>query len=166
MNMRSVSATLLCMAYAAAAATTPDQPTTLLACRGLTDTATRLACFDRESAALALALAAAPPAPPAPPALTPEQTFGLSRIAIAEQESPAARRSEVAEVQARLVGLRLRADGRSELTLDNNQVWRQLNSGEELLLKEGDSVRLSRGVLSSYWLATPSGRSCKVTRVR
>lgn len=151
-------AALLCTVCAAALAATPDPLAALLACRDLADAAARLACFDRESAALVRA-AAAPP-------LAPEQTFGLSTSAIAALESPAAQRTELAEVQARLVGLGFRRDGRGQFTLDNGQVWRELVPGDELLLKTGDIVKLSRGALRSYWLTAPSGRACKVTRVK
>ena len=151
-------ATLLCMACAAPVAATPEPVAALLACRNLVEAATRLACFDRESAALVPA-AAAPP-------LAPEQTFGLPPMAISAMESAKAGRTELAETQARLVSLGFLMDGRIDFTLDNGQVWRQLIDGDELLLKTGDIVRLSRGALHSYWLKTPSGRACKVTRVR
>ena len=149
---------LLGVVCAASVAATPDPQAALLACRDLKDGVARLACFDRESAALVPAAAT--------PALAPEQTFGLAPITILSKESIAARRPELAEVQARLLGIGLGMDGRSELTLDNGQVWRQLSPGEELLIKTGDIVKLSRGVLGSYWLSAPSGRGSKVRRIR
>ena len=151
-------AAALSLACAAPVAATPDPQAALLACRELKDGVARLACFDRESAALAAAAATT--------TLAPEQTFGLAPIAIIARESVAARRPEVAEVQARLLSIGSGMDGRSELTLDNGQVWRQLSSGEELLIKTGDIVKLSRGALGSYWLTAPSGRGCKVRRIR
>ncbi len=51
------------------------------------------------------------------------------------------------------------------MTLDNDQVWRQLVVEGDLLMKPGDAVTISRGVLGSYWLQTASKRGCKVTRV-
>jgi hypothetical protein len=146
------------MACAASAAPAPDPLAALIACRELVEEAARLACFDRQIEVLAHAA-------PAPP-LAPEQTFGLPPMAISAMESAKAGRTELAETQARLVGLGFLMDGRIEFTLDNGQVWRQLSHGDELLLKTGDIVRLSRGALHSYWLKTPSGRACKVTRVR
>lgn len=151
-------AALLFVLCAAPIAATPGPQAALLACRDLKDAVARLACFDRESAALVPAAAT--------PALVPEQTFGLAPLAIVERESVAARRPELMEVQARLLSIVAGMDGRSELTLDNGQVWRQLSAGEELLIKAGDTVKLSRGVLGSYWLAAPSGRGCKVRRIR
>ena len=51
-------------------------------------------------------------------------------------------------------------------TLDNDQVWRQLNAEGDLLAKPGDVVTVSRGFLGSFWLQLANGRGCKVTRLR
>jgi hypothetical protein len=59
----------------------------------------------------------------------------------------------------------LTGDGRTVVTLDNDQVWRQLSPDTDLFLKLGDSVTISRAFLGSYWLATPTKRGSKVTRV-
>jgi hypothetical protein len=166
----------------------------LLACRALTDSAARLACFDRETAALASApaapvAAAAPAAPaaaapegnsaapaalvsaPAPrnaaPVLDAQQAFGLSGSAIAAHEEAAgARPQKLAKIEARVVALALTGEGRTLFTLDNTQVWRQLESDGDMLAKLGDSATISRGLLGSYWLQLKNGRGCKVTRAR
>jgi hypothetical protein len=151
-------ATVLCTACTASAAPAPDPLAALIACRELLQDTARLACFDRELKVLVNAALA--------PKLAPEQAFGLPPMAVAAKESAAAGRTELAEFRARLVGLGRPLDGRVVLTLDNGQVWRQVTQGEELLLKTGDIVTLSRGALHSYWLDAPSGRRCKVTRIR
>jgi pyruvate/2-oxoglutarate dehydrogenase complex dihydrolipoamide acyltransferase (E2) component len=167
----------------------------LLACRDLKDAAARLACFDREAAALApaptaagaaptaatiTAPAAAPvtaspvsaaPAAPAPahaaPVLDPQQQFGLPERTVAAQEVTAGlRAAEVSKIEARLVSVATGADGRAVFTLDNDQVWRELSPEGDLLGRPGDAVKVSRGVLRSYWLQLKSGRGCKVDRVR
>jgi hypothetical protein len=160
----------------------------LLACRGLSDAAVRLACFDRETAALAAVPAAAYAASPAPmpaqgdaapaasvtsapahPArvLDAHQSFGLSGSAIAANEEAAgARPPKIAKIEARIVALALTGDGRTLFTFDNTQVWRQLGAEGDMLAKLGDTATLSRGLLGSYWLQLKSGRGCKVTRVR
>jgi hypothetical protein len=171
-----------------------DPLTGLLACRALTDSAARLACFDRETAALAAApapaLAAAPTAPAvaaaesysasapsapvsaaaprnAAPILDAQQSFGLSGSAIAAHEEAAgARPQKLAKLEARVVALALSGEGRTVFTLDNAQVWRQIESDGDMLAKLGDSATLSRGLLGSYWLQLKNGRGCKVTRVR
>jgi hypothetical protein len=147
----------------------------LFACRELTDAAARLACFDRETAALARSpgapVAAAPittPATPTAPRLTPEQKFGLSPKAIeAKEEAAATKGPTETKLQARITALALLGDGRTLFTLDNSQVWRQLEAdGTDVMAKLGDAVTISRGMLGSYWLQMKTGRGCKVTRLR
>ncbi len=185
---------LLCL-VSAAPCRAADPLAGLLACRGLTDAAARLACFDRETAALARApaapvaasnaaaapLPAAPlsatptataatpiPATPAAPPLTPEQKFGLSPGSIAAKEEAAGTRApKETKLQARITALALAADGRALFTLDNSQVWRQLEAdGTDVMARLGDTVTISRGLLGSYWLQVKTGRGCKVTRLR
>jgi hypothetical protein len=143
----------------AAGAAAADRLAPLLACRGLAEDAARLACFDRESAALA--------GTPAPAKLSPEQKFGLGAATVAAKEAePGQPPAGFTALDVTLTELRTAADGRLVFTLDNGQVWRQLAPGPELLLKVGDRVKITRGVLDSYLLTTPSSRNCKVTRVR
>jgi hypothetical protein len=161
----------------------------LLACRSIADSAARLACFDRETAALAsvpaaslAAAPAAPPSSPAPatsqaavppvpehpaPALDAQQSFGLSGSAIAANEEAAgARPAKVAKIESRIVGLSLTGNGRTVFTLENSQMWRQVESDGDMLAKLSDVATISRGVLGSYWLQLKSGRGCKVSRIR
>ena len=159
----------------------------LLACRALSDSAARLACFDRETAALASAPAApvaaaapssAPPENTSAPAIAPaarnaapvldaQQSFGLSGSTIAaHEEATGARPAKLAKIEARVVALALTGEGRTLFTLENTQVWRQIESDGDMLAKLGDSATISRGLLGSYWLQLKNGRGCKVTRVR
>jgi hypothetical protein len=159
----------------------------LLACRDLADAASRLACYDRESAALAPApkSPAAPPAGAASattpsaaatstaasttahPALDTQQKFGLSEHTIAEREGTAGTRASGAiKIEAHIARVAPEADGRFAFTLDNDQVWRQLSADGDLLARQGDAVTISHGLLGSYWLQMKSGRGCKVTRLR
>jgi len=141
----------------------------VLACRTLTEADARLACFDRETAHLdekTPSTGALAPVPP-PPALNPTQQFGLPERAVAKQEVAAGVRSADAErVQAHIVNVGQTVNGRAILTLDNDQVWRQLAADIDLMAKPGDAVTISRGVFGSYWLQMQLGRGTKVTRVR
>ncbi len=160
MGSAVLACTLICGAYAA-------QPLSgLLACRMLTDDAARLACFDREAATLA-GSATTPPQPTVAPALNAKQQFGLPEHAVVQKEIAAGTRpSAVNTIEARIAQLSQTSDGRSVVTLDNQQVWRQLTVDRDLLLKPGETVTISRGVLGSFWLETKQGRGTKVTRVR
>ena len=180
---------LLCI-VGAAPCRASDPLAGVLACRDLTDAAARLACFDRETASLARASAApvaeskaeAPPTAAAPiaaaatpttaaapaPSLTPEQKFGLSTSAIvAKEQGAATHAAKETKLQARITALALAGDGRTLFTLDNSQVWRQLEAdGTDVMARLGDAVTISRGLLGSYWLQLKAGRGCKVTRLR
>lgn len=102
-------------------------------------------------------------------ALDPRRTFGLSHATIVEREAAAAgvRVKEAAKISARIVRMGQGPGGRAIFALDNGQVWEQLvPDGTDLYTKPGDSVLISRGWLSSYWLEAPSHHGCKVTRLR
>jgi hypothetical protein len=129
----------------------------LLACREIPEAAARLACFDRETAALATDTTAADP----------KQQFGMPEREVAKQEIAAGTRAANPEkIEAHISQLAQTANGRAIFTLDNDQVWRQLVADVDVLAKPGDAVTISRGALGSYWLQTQSKRGCKVTRVR
>jgi hypothetical protein len=145
----------------------------LLACRSIEEPQARLACFDRESAALAgherppAADLRPGPAPVATPAPDPERQFGLTDRAVAQQEVAAgARAADAPRIEAHVMRLSAGAGGRVVFELDNDQVWRQVIADGELLLNKGDAVSIARAALGSYWLSTPTGRGCRVTRVR
>jgi hypothetical protein len=166
------------------------------ACRAIADATARLACFDRASgptpvpaaapsaaapaaapSASALPAVAAPAAATVPPAvpspataahtLNPEQQFGLpEKTVVAKEVAAGTRAADAAKLQTRIALIIPAADRRLVFMLDNNQVWQQLTLEGEMLAKQGDDVTISRGLLGSYWLQLPSGRGCKVTRLR
>lgn len=149
----------------------------LVACREVQDGAARLACYDRESAALQPAQppGASPVAPPPQPspaaaavqASSPREQFGLPEGKIKAQEVAAgARPADASKIEAHLLGVSTAADGRAVFRLDNDQTWRALAPEGELLARAGDEVTISRGWLGSYWLQLKSGRGCKVTRIK
>lgn len=138
----------------------------ILACRMLADDAARLACFDHEAATLAGSTVASRHSAVAR-ALNPEQQFGLPEHTLVEKEIAAGTRpSGVSTMEARVAQLSRTSDGRNVMTLDNQQVWRQLAVDQDLLLKPGDAVTISRGVFGSFWLETKHGRGTKVARIR
>jgi hypothetical protein len=140
----------------------------LLACRGIAEEAARLACFDRESAALtAISAASAAAAKTAPSPADPKQNFGLPDAAVAKKEVAAGTRAaDASNIDAHIAALSVAGNGRNVFTLDNGQIWLQLLTEGDLLLKPGDAVKISRAAFGSYWLQTQLGRGCKVTRIR
>ncbi|MGH8318272.1 MAG: hypothetical protein ACREUL_09880 [Steroidobacteraceae bacterium] len=155
---------------AALAAASPslasDALGSLLACRRIEASAARLACFDREAATLAAQRQGS--GAKADQTLNPRRTFGLAPTEIAARAEAAAKAPKpVDSIVARISSLARAADGREIFTLDNHQIWVQLvPDSEQLDPKSGETVRISRGWLGSYWLSLPSRRGCKVTRFR
>lgn len=164
----------------------------LLACRGIADPAARLQCFDRETATLAadaapakvpaqpsVATAGSPSAPssgavsmsPSASAASGSaealRNFGLPPSAIAAKEVAAGKRpADLSRIQAHVTELSRAGDGRMVFTLDNGQIWLQVLSEGDLLLRPGDDVTISRALFQSFMLKTGSGRGCRVTRIR
>ena len=136
----------------------------LLACRKVEAGAARLACFDRESGALAAQRSA--PEPHA--ALNAHETFGLAPTQVAARAEAAAHAPKpLGSLTARVSSIARAADGREVFTLDNDQIWVQLVAdGSWLDVRTGEQVRVSRGWLDSYRLSLPSHEGFKVKRVR
>jgi hypothetical protein len=168
---------LLPLCLAAAQASVPATPAgQVLACRQIPADAARLTCFDKASAALAQQAvlsssspAQAGPTPAMKEALDPKRTFGLARGTIVRREAAAAgiQVQDASSLTARIASMGQGSEGRAIFALDNGQVWEQLVAdGTDLYTKPGDSVKISRGWLDSFWLETPSHHGCKVTRLR
>jgi hypothetical protein len=136
----------------------------LRACRSLSDDASRLKCYDAIAFEPATAATGAEPVPP----LTAEQRFGLPAAKVLSAETQRGNGpAEVAVVNFKVTSLSFGAGGRVVIGLENGQVWQQLVPSSDLeLLKLGDRVEISRGLLGSFWLAAPGRRGSKVTRVR
>jgi hypothetical protein len=167
---------------AAAASLSVDQ---LVACAGITDSAVRVACYDREVAPLARevaerARASSPAAPtptavpmPAPPATatpatatTPAPSFGEEQLT--REQRPAPEKEELT-LHARLSSQKPVGAGLFNLYLDNGQVWRHEDQVLGSYLKDGDAVTIEKGALGSYKLTRDAGKSrnwIRVTRVR
>lgn len=175
MSVRRRAVILLCAAFSIAAVMAAALPSlasdslgALLACRKIAAGAARLACFDRESGALAAQRSAPGPHAAPNPRLNPRETFGLAPLQVAERAEAAAHAPKSLDsLTARITSVTKAADGREIFTLDNHQVWVQLLAdGDWLDASTGEQVEISRGWLDSYWLGLPSRRGFKVTRVR
>ena len=138
----------------------------LMACRMHSDNAVRLACFDHETANLDRAAASTSATSPSAPVLDPKQQFGLPERSVAVQEIAAGTRAADAKsIEAHVSRLSEGGSGHIIFTLDNAQVWRQVTASDDLLLKPGDAVTISRAAFGSYWLQSAKGRGCKVSRL-
>jgi hypothetical protein len=110
----------------------------------------RLACFD----ALASSL----------PKIEADQ-FGMTAD-VAQKHSPGAFRPEQHEaLTGKIVALSEGAQGQLIFTLDNGQVWAQVESRPGIRFAVGDAVRLEHGAMSSLWLAADHERKTRVKRI-
>ena len=141
----------------------------LTACRALTNSTERLACFDRTAASLVVA------------------QDNKSIVIVDRAEVNKVRRSlfgfplpsfnffgksdkaaepEIQDVTAKLVRTALAGQGLYTLTLDDGSVWRMNESLGRLPPDVGDMVKVVRGVLGSYRASIAGGRYVEVRRVR
>jgi len=146
------------------------------ACLQLTDDQARLACYDayvrrlsaREDPAVSAAQqeadfgkrpeAAAKEQEPAMPAAEQEAEFGKPAKVAAE---------EIDQIQASITKVQVKSHGNRVLTLDNGQVWVQLDSRTVPRFREGDSIIIKRAVFGSFLLQpVDSNRTIRVKRLQ
>ena len=156
-----------------------DVHNALAPCIGISSSADRLACYDklagRVSAPKAAPVAAAPApaaaapaaaatsvaAAPAPAAAPTAEDFGLSKVQKAASSSSP---PEIKSVTAKIAGFGHSPNRRTQVTLDNGQVW-EYEDDPDSLLTIGDSVTIKRAALGSFILLTPTKHSHRVRRI-
>jgi hypothetical protein len=164
-------AALVVPALASAAAATHQ-------CSQLWDDALRLNCYDMafgkprapESAASATTAPASSAAPVvvAPAAAGIAATTATAPVSAATPPAGAAspekaKQSDSVVTTVTAIGKTL--DGRFRATLDNGQVWQQLELYPPVTVKVGDRVTLRRASFGSHQLVVPGGLSARVTQV-
>ena len=180
MSQRSIALSLVLFVVSGSHALAADDVAARLrTCRAIAEVPARAACYDkvvddqaappRTAATPAPVPAASPPpaqvraAPPAAPAETTAR-FGAENLPAERRPEPAPAQADV--LTAKVVAFTPGATGKATITLDNGQVWAQVEN-ERLYLRPGAGVTLKRGVLGSYMLI-PEGMngSYRVTRRR
>jgi hypothetical protein len=152
----------------------------LEACTKITDGSARLACLDREVAALlarehAPTAAAVPPAAAtvpaaaaaaAPGALTEEQKMGLTPGRIQQIERPPSAPPPLQTLTVAIKDMSVDANGHQVFTLENGQVWRQVELDTRFSVHVGDSIEISRGASGSYFMSLGKHINTRVSRMR
>lgn len=164
MNLRSIIA-ILVMAGGISPLGYADQQ--LMNCRGMVDTAMRLACYDDLVDARYSADHAAVSTQKQKQKQAQTQSEGaLVQSAEARFGKPVVRQDEREEIAARVVDLDKTAYNKLLVTLDNKQVWQQLDSSR-LRLAVDDVVTIRASSLRSFQLRKASGgKSIRVKRIR
>jgi len=181
------TAILAACAAGGAPAKDTDVRNALAPCIDISSSADRLACYDklagRVSAPKALAAApsaaspaAASPSPaapaavasvaaaPAPTAAPTEEDFGRSKVRKARTAASSGAPPEVKSITAKVAAFGRSPNRRSQITLDNGQIW-EYQDDPDPLLSIGDSVTIKRATLGSFILLTPTKLSHRVSRV-
>ena len=65
---------------------------------------------------------------------------------------------------ARVASFTRKPNGWVVVRLDNDEVWAQADEGPDLRVAVGDSVKIERGALGSYWMSAHSSLAIKVRR--
>ena len=143
---------------------TPAQVQRLMACRDITAAEQRLACYDRETAAMSQAIA----------------TKDL--VMIDKEKARAAGRSlfgfsipnfgglfgtgnEVNQIDGTIKSTGRNQDGGWVITLQDGSVWTQTDDWPGLDARPGRKVTVKRGSLGSFWLVIPGENGIKVKRI-
>jgi hypothetical protein len=143
----------------------PAQVQRLMDCRAIAAADQRLACFDRETAAMANAI----------------QTKDL--VFVDREKARAAKRSlfgfsipnfgglfggaddEVKQIESTIRSAGHNADGGLLITLADGSVWSQTDDYPGLDPRPGKKVIVKRGTFGSFWLSIPGQSGIKVKRV-
>ncbi len=161
----------ICVFATTQAAGGAELPQELIDCRVLGSTVARLKCYDQVvdadsgSAGQSPAAHAAVPAPPdtaaattattaavAPAAeISPEALFGKNVVEVQKSVQEATGSKEIDRLEAFISKVRYTASGKTVITLDNGQVWAQIDTSR-LRLSDYDRVIIRRASLGSYML--------------
>lgn len=183
---RGAAVTLLLGAAAVAGA--DSERDALEACRSIADDARRLACYDgillpetapQPSAIAETVAVPEPPAVPDPPPVAPapasasedgnvvQRGLGRLRGLFGRDEPPVEKPPELQSIDAQVVKFVKLARGNHRLTLEDGQVWREIEVKPRARYRVGDNVEIARGALGSYNLSNErTGHRIKVRRVR
>lgn len=147
-------------------------------CASIADDPARLACYDaafgRPGGQAGPSTTAVPAPAPAPAAGVATATataakareeFGLTEVE-KQARDPAKAEAQSESITGRVAGLGYRPTGELIVTLDDGQVWHQIESGRSVVLKPGDEVTIRKASLGSYLLVTPKRIAVRVRRIK
>ena len=150
---------------------------TLIECRALPSAVARLDCYDQladaqtattnQATKTGTVKRAAPAATVAEAAATvtvepmastsQEAVFGKNEAEILKSAQEVVGTTEIDQMDARVLEVRKSATGKAVITLDNGQVWKQIDSSN-LRLSDDDRVTIRRASLGSFMLRKTDGK--------
>jgi hypothetical protein len=150
---------------AAVAQTLPDR---VRSCAAQSEAGARLECYDELAASIGKGGDQGSAVPPAEPATaeTSAPPAAASQFGIAGGKLERKKAAETPnQIEALVSGVARRPRGELVITLDNGQVWAQLEPQAYFPLKTGDMVHIAKAALGSYFMTIPAKRGSKVTRL-
>ena len=143
---------------------TPAQVERLMSCRTIAAAEQRLACYDREAAAMQQAIA------------------NQDLFMVDKEKARAAGRSlfgfsipnfgglfgnndEISQIDGVIKSAGRNSDGGWVITLQDGSVWTQTDDWPGFDARPGAKVNVRRGVLGSFWLSIPGKNGIKVKRI-
>lgn len=180
MNARGRLGLLLAAVLLAPQAVRADEPRR---CAALDDDRARLACYDSifgrpaapapvdapAGAAPAAAGAVAGTVAAAPAAATatnPEADFGLTEAAKRAREPEESRERFPESISGTVAKVARQPAGELVLTLENGQVWTQVQVDARARVAVGDTVTIKKAALGSHLLVTENRYATRVRRVK
>lgn len=140
-------------------------------CSDIFDDAQRLACYDGAFGKPVRPAGRAPSAPSAstasvaPAAPAASQVAPAPAAAVAAPVRPAAKAND-GPVSGRIVAVGRLPNDRFTVTLDNGQLWMQLERDIAAEVRVGDTVKVKPGMLGSFLLETRGGVKTRVKLAR
>ena len=126
--------------WCSASAFAQELPVAVRACAAEADATLRLACYDRQ--------------------IPPQTSSAVAASAVRPQPAPPA-----AVPERHIASISVRARTPTEYTLDNGEVWRQVDNSP-FSVDVGDAVTVQRGPVGGLWLQTDARHGTRVSRVR
>jgi hypothetical protein len=133
---------------------------------GATAPATVNAPTPRAATAAAPGSTATSPAGASTASLSPEQSFGLSQQQIGKLEAKKGGPAPLKGITAHVASVFHNGTGRMVLTLDNGQVWAQIQPDSSFDVKPGAAVSVNPASLGSFFMSTSRHNWTKVQRVQ
>lgn len=173
-RLKLILITGICVFVTIPATDAAELPQTLVACRALNSAVARLDCYDQAvdahkaltdqpsadavapnsaasstAATSAVATSAAADAPATE--MSPEALFGKNVVEVQKTVQEATGTKDIDRLESLVSKIRISASGKAIITLDNGQVWTQVDSSR-LRLSSYDRVVIRKASLGSFML--------------
>lgn len=143
----------------------------LYACSEVGEASARLACFDAATASLRAAenLGDVRVIDLNSVQELDRESFGfslpsLAKILAPKKSAAGLGNAPIDRIEAIIQSVRIAPSGAAVITLDNGQIWRQIDQERPFVLKPGKSVKISKASLGSFFLVVGSNQAFRVRR--